>query len=398
MSRIILHSDLNSFYASVEIAANPVLKNFPVAVCGNVEKRHGVVLARSEKAKKLGVKTGMTNWEAKSICPNIVLVSPHFNLYEDYSKKVRDIYLQYTDYVEPFGIDECWLDITGSIGIMGNALDIANDIRNRVKKELGVTVSIGVSYNKVFAKLGSDIKKPDAITVITPFNFKEKIWSLPASDLLFVGKSTYKQLLKYGVKTIGDIAKTSPDILYNLLGVAGKNLWEYANGLDNTEVKCITEYDAIKSIGRGMTAKKDLETNSSVYKLINYLSLQVGQNLYKNDLCACGVQISIKDNKFNTSQYQFILPEPTQSSFEIANSAYNYFCSHYNFDNPIRSITVRGINLQDVNNPIQQNIFADNTEILKKEKLQSTINKLQTDYGKDILCYATMINVQKDIL
>ncbi len=218
---MILHSDLNCFYASVEMMLNPSLRGKAVAVCGSTESRHGIVLAKSELAKKRGVKTGMVNWEARQCCPDIIMVPPQYDEYLKYSKLTRAIYERYTDQVEGFGMDECWCDVSGSRKVFGDGMTIAEEIRQTVKAELGLTVSIGVSFNKIFAKLGSDLKKPDAITGISADNFKEKIWPLPASDLLYVGRATTKKFDSYGIRTIGDIANTSQDFLKRLLGVNG---------------------------------------------------------------------------------------------------------------------------------------------------------------------------------
>lgn len=233
--RVILQSDMNSFYASVEMMLNPELKGKPVAVCGSTEERHGIVLAKSDLAKKAGVKTGMVNWEARQLCPGLIVVPPQYDQYLKYSKLARQIYHRYTDLVEPYGMDECWLDVTGS-GVCGTGMEIAEAIRQTTKEELGLTVSIGVSFNKIFAKLGSDMRKPDAITEIKWDNFKEKIWPLDAAELLYVGRATENKLAQYGIRTIGDLAKTSPDTLQHMLGINGLKLWMYANGTDTSRV------------------------------------------------------------------------------------------------------------------------------------------------------------------
>ena len=187
MKPVILHSDMNNFYASVEILYDPALRDKPVAVAGDEEARHGIVLAKNDIAKRLGIHTGQVLWEARQQCPELVCVPAHYERYLAFSAQAREIYTSYTDQVESFGLDECWLDVTGSVGLFGDGPTIANDIRGRIRRELGLTVSVGVSFNKVFAKLGSDMKKPDAITVITPENYRERAWSLPVSDLLYVG-------------------------------------------------------------------------------------------------------------------------------------------------------------------------------------------------------------------
>ena len=236
MDRVILHSDLNNFYASVECMLHPELKERCIAVCGSKENRHGIVLAKNEKAKKFGVKTAETIWQAKAKCPSLEIVSPHFEEYRKYSRMVREIYGEYTDLIEPFGLDECWLDVTGSRMLFGDGVTIANEIRNRVREEIGLTVSVGVSFNKVFAKLGRDLKKPDAVTEISRDNFRSKIWHLPANSIIGVGGSTYSRLTELGIKTIGDIAQAPCDFFETRFGKHGVALWQYANGLDTSEV------------------------------------------------------------------------------------------------------------------------------------------------------------------
>ena len=227
-NRCILHSDANCFYASVEMLLNPELRGKAVAVCGSTEDRHGIVLARSEKAKKAGVKTGQANWEARQACPGLIVVPPHYDQYCKFSRLLRNIYLRYTDLVEPYGMDECWLDVTGSERLMGSGEKIAEEIRQSVREELGITVSIGVSFNKIFAKLGSDMKKPDAITVLDDDNWRERIWPIPVSELLYVGRSTARKLMDRCVYTIGDLARTDPTLLTSWFGKNGLGLWGYS--------------------------------------------------------------------------------------------------------------------------------------------------------------------------
>ena len=248
--RTILHSDLNNFYASVELLKHPECKDLPVAVTGSVEDRHGIVLAKNQIAKSFGVKTGEVIWQAKNKCKNLVTLPADFDAYTKISRAVREIYARFTDHIEPFGIDECWLDVTDSLKLFGSGEQIAESIRQAVKDEIGVTVSIGVSFNKVFAKLGSDMKKPDAITVISQENFKNKVWVLPVEELLYVGKATKRKLNTLGIHTIGDLAKTDKKIISNMLGVWGRTLHNYANGLDDSPVGARNDGE-IKSIGIG---------------------------------------------------------------------------------------------------------------------------------------------------
>ena len=251
--RAILHSDLNSFYASVEMMLDPSLRGKAVAVCGATEDRHGIVLAKSEKAKRAGVKTGMVNWEAKGLCRDLIMVPPHYDQYLKYSKLTRAIYQRYSDLVEPFGMDECWIDISGC-RYLGTPMQIAEEIRKATREELGLTVSIGVSFNKIFAKLGSDMKKPDAITEITRDGFKEKIWPLNCSEMIYCGPATTRKLAKYGIITIGDVAATDPNFLKMILGINGLALWKYANGADQSRVMHRDFVSPIKSVGHGITS------------------------------------------------------------------------------------------------------------------------------------------------
>ena len=258
MQRVILHCDMNNFYASVECMLNPELKNKPVAVCGSVEERHGIVLAKNYAAKAFGVSTGEAIWQAKQKCRNLVVVPPHFEEYIKYSKLARNVYQRYTDQVESYGIDECWLDVTGSSSLKGDGLLIAQEISRRMKSELGITVSVGVSLNKIFAKLGSDYKKPDAITTMYKSEYKQKAWSLPVADLLYVGKSTNRKLALFGIKTIGDLARADEDVLNSHLGKMGSILWSFANGYDDSPVKLENTHAPIKSVGNSTTTPKDL--------------------------------------------------------------------------------------------------------------------------------------------
>ena len=275
----ILHSDMNCFYASVEMMLNPGLRNKAVAVCGATEDRHGIVLAKSERAKKAGVKTGMVNWEAKRLCPDLILVPPQYDQYLKYSKLAHEIYYRYTDLVEPFGMDECWLDVSCSTRLYGSGEKIAQNIRKAIKEELGLTVSIGVSYNKIFAKLGSDMKKPDAITVIKEADVESKVWTLPVSELLYVGRATTKKLEKYGIHTIGQLSTVNPQLLKSWFGVNGLNLWHYANGTDSSRVMQKDFVSPIKTIGHGITCTADLENNSEVWRVMLELCQDLGHKL-----------------------------------------------------------------------------------------------------------------------
>ena len=254
--RVILHSDINCCYASIEHLHHPELAGKPLAVGGDPEARHGIVLTADYIAKKYGVKTGMALWQAKEVCPDITFVSPRMDLYLRFSRMAHEIYAEYTDRQEPYGIDECWLDVTGSSSLKGDGLLIAQEISRRMKSELGITVSVGVSFNKIFAKLGSDYKKPDAITTMYKSEFKQKAWSLPVADLLYVGKSTNRKFALFGIKTIGDLARTDEDVLNSHLGKIGSILWSFANGYDDSPVKLENTHAPIKSVGNSTTTPK----------------------------------------------------------------------------------------------------------------------------------------------
>lgn len=389
--RTILHSDMNCFYASVEMMLDPSLRGKPVAVCGSTENRHGIVLAKSELAKKAGVKTGMVNWEARQLCPGLIMVKPQYDQYLKYSELARNIYQRYTDQVEPYGMDECWLDVTGSRGVCGDGMKIAESIRQEIKEELGLTVSIGVSYNKIFAKLGSDMKKPDAVTEISKDTFQEKVWPLPASDLLFVGRATSAKFSNYGIKTIGDIAATDPDFLKRLLGVNGLQLWKYAAGRDDTPVMHKDFVSPIKSVGHGITCVADLLDDEEVWKVMLELSQDIGHRLRLHRLKATGVQISIRSNDLGYRQFQAPLSLSTQSPMMIAKKAHSIFQSNYRWSTPVRAVTVRAINLVPQGVPEQIDLFTDMRRVEKAEKLDDCIEEIRRRFGKRAVFQACLM-------
>ena len=389
--RTILHSDMNCFYASVEMMLDPSLRGKPVAVCGSTENRHGIVLAKSELAKKAGVKTGMVNWEARQRCPNLIMVKPQYDQYLKYSELARNIYQRYTDQVEPYGMDECWLDVTGSYRVCGDGMKIAESIRQEIKEELGLTVSIGVSYNKIFAKLGSDMKKPDAVTEIPKDSFQEKVWPLPASDLLFVGRATAAKFDKYGIHTIGDIAATDPEFLRRLLGVNGLQLWKYAAGKDDTPVMHKDFVSPIKSVGHGITCTADLENEDEVWKVMLELSQDIGHRLRIHKLKASGVQISVRSNDLGFRQYQAPLSLSTQSPSAIAHKAIQIFHDNYHWTTPVRAVTVRAINLRPKDDPEQINLFTDMRRVEKAEKLDDCIEEIRRRFGKRAVFQACLL-------
>ena len=393
--RAILHSDLNSFYASVEIMLNPTLRDKAIAVCGSTEDRHGIVLAKSEKAKKAGIKTGMVNWEARQKCPDLIMVPPQYEQYLKYSKLTREIYQRYTDQVEPYGMDECWLDVTGSLGVCGSALSIAEEIRRTTREELGLTVSIGVSYNKIFAKLGSDMKKPDAITVINRCDYQEKVWPLPVSDLFYVGRATDKKLARYGIRTIGELARAPRDFLKSTLGKNGEMLWFFANGEDLSRVMPNDFQSPVKSIGHGTTCNSDLETNDEVWKVMLHLTQDISHRLRVHDMKANGVQITVKDNTLSYRQYQMQLPMATQSPMEIASAARHLFENNYDWHTFVRAVTVRAINLEPKFMPQQLMLFDDAARRARLEQLDDTIEIIRGRFGKWSIYSASLLGSMK---
>ena len=387
--RTILHSDMNCFYASVEMMLDPSLRGKAVAVCGSTENRHGIVLAKSELAKKAGVKTGMVNWEARQLCPNLIMVKPQYDQYLKYSELARNIYQRYTDQVEPYGMDECWLDVTGSRSVCGDGAKIAENIRQTVKEELGLTVSIGVSFNKIFAKLGSDMKKPDAITEITRESFRDKVWPLPASDLLYVGRATTAKFNNYGIHTIGDIAAADPNLLKRMLGVNGLQLWQYAAGKDDTPVMHKDFVSPIKSVGHGITCIADLLNEEEVWKVMLELSQDIGHRLHK--LKATGVQISVRSNDLGYRQFQGPLSFSTQSPMLMAKKALILFHDNYRWSTPVRAVTVRAINLIPQESPEQIDLFTDMRRMEKVEKLDDCIEEIRRRFGKRAVFQACLL-------
>lgn len=396
--RAILHSDMNSYYASVEMMLNPSLRGKPVAVCGSTENRHGIVLAKSDLAKRAGVKTGMVNWEAERCCPNLIMVPPHYEQYIKFSALARNIYGRYTDQIEPFGMDECWLDITGS-SAMGSPLDIAESIRKATRKELGLTVSIGVSFTKIFAKLGSDMKKPDAITCITPESYRTQVWPLPASDLLYVGRATTEKLQRRGIETIGEIAQCDKLLLKSWLGINGIKLWEFANGLDNSRVRPFDYEPVAKSVGHGITCTDDLVNEYEVLQVLYELGQGVSKRLREAELVATRIQICVRDCNLSYREYQCKLPYPTQSWREMVDCAIVLFRLRYTWQYPIRSVTIRAIDLINARMPQQLDLFGDHERRKRNDDLEIAIEDIQRRFGRDAIRLASSmqgLKVQKD--
>lgn len=380
MERIILHSDMNNFYASVECLYYPELRGKPVAVAGDPEARHGIVLAKNYPAKACGVQTGDPLWMARQKCPDIVFTPPHYDRYMQFSTAAREIYSEYTDQVEPYGLDECWLDVTGSIALFGDGRAIADELRRRIRQELGVTASVGVSYNKIFAKLGSDMKKPDATTVITSERFKEIVWPLPVSDLLYVGRATHAKLKRYCIKTIGDLAAADQRFLQRLLGQNGMMLWCFANGLDTSPVSNIGAKSLIHSIGNSTTAPRDLVTDEDIKITLYVLCESVSARMREYDFVCDTVQLGVRDNELQSYERQGKLPYPNRTAKALFEKAFELYKRNHLSGKPVRSLSVRACRLSVRENE-QLSLMPDVAAIQKQEELESAVDALRNRFG-----------------
>lgn len=383
----ILHCDANNFYASVEIRKNPELKGKCVAVCGDPERRHGIVLAKSYEAKKFNVKTGDTVWQAKQKCPDLITLPPDFAEYTKFSNNLFQLYTCYTDKVECFGMDECWLDVNGSERLFGDSLQIAEKIRTEVKNALGITVSIGVSFTKIFAKLGSDYKKPDAITLISPDNYKSIAWSLPVEDLLMVGASAKKTLYSMGIRTIGELACYNEKVLEMRLGVQGKYLHQYANGEEPDKVKKYYEKSVPESIGNGSTSTVDMQFRDECAALISALSESVATRLRQHGLWANGVHLTLKNNKLESAGKQVKLSFPIASATDLIDTALKLLDVLWNEkdEQPLRAITVTAINLIGKTDYYQSSLMPEELMVKKNEELEKSVDKLRKKYGYEVI-------------
>jgi DNA polymerase-4 len=352
-----------------------------VAVGGSAELRHGIILAKSYEAKAFGIQVGQTLWEARQKCPGLVIVPPDYDKYLRYSRLFRNILKDYSDQVEPFGLDESWVDVTESLLVFGSGEAIADEIRERVKFELGVTVSVGVSYNKIFAKLGSDIKKPDATTVITEEDYRDTVWPLPAAELLGVGRATQIKFIRYGVKTIGDIARTAPDTLQSWFGKWGLFLYHYANGWDSSAVKPVSHEAAVKSVGNSTTCPRDLENEQDAHIVFMNLAESVAERMRDLGLMARTVQISLRTNDLEWCERQMGLPKPSMISSELTEAAMALLKSHYQWEKPLRSIGIRGTNLVPIDSVRQLSIFDDEARRTRMERLEYAIDGIRRRFG-----------------
>lgn len=388
MDRVILHCDMNGFFASVELLSHPELKNVPMAVCGNPENRHGIILAKNELAKKAGVVTAQTLWQARKKCPNLQVVPPHHDKYKHYSRLINEIYGRFTDMVEPFSIDESWLDVTASRRLFGDGRYIADIIRKTVREELGLTLSAGVSFNKIFAKMGSEYKKPDATTVISRDNYKQILWPMPVSEMFFVGGATAQKLNKAGIMTIGQLAQTEKALLESMLGKHGSQLYDYANGLDNSPVCRQCEKQKIKSVGNGVTFKRNLTGTEDIRTAAMSLADTVAARLRHYEMKARGIKVDIKDTDLKTISRQKQLGTPTNLAYEISEAAVEIILSSWNLRKPIRMLTITGINLCDEDTEEQISLFgADTVSREKTENLERAMDSIRARYGQSSITF-----------
>ena len=388
MEKEILHIDCNKFYASVECYLHPELRDKPVAVGGSEQSRHGIILTKNEIASKYGLVVGEPLWKARQKCPGLIIVPPNFPVYIEFSKRVRNILEDYTDLIEPFGLDESWIDVTGDWRKTGYT--IAQEIRRRVKNEIGITVSIGLSFNKIFAKLGSDYKKPDAVTVINKNNYRDIVWNLPCGDLLMIGRATTKKLNAYGIYTIGDVARADDRFMKNLLGKNGQMLQRFARGQDTSPVRHMSLSRDIKSIGNSTTTPRDLKNDEDVKIIFTVLAESVSRRMRKHDLKGITLAISVRDCELNTFTRQCKMQAPTNVSNELIKNAMELFTANYHWEKPIRSL---GLSVTDFeyDGRLQYDLSGSVEKREKLERLETAVDRLKDRYGNYCVQKATAL-------
>lgn len=389
---VILHCDLDNFFASVECTFRPELRDVPMAVCGSESERHGIVLAKNQLAKKAGVKTAQTVWQARSLCPGLVCVSPHMEKYREFSVLARQIYLRYTDLVEPFSIDECWLDVTGSTLLFGSGEEIAQKISADMQNELGITVSVGVSFCKFLSKLSSDINKPNGIFSANRGDYKEKLYPRPVTELMGVGGSTRDKLFSVGIFTIGDLAAASDELIKRLLGKPGDYLLKAVRGLDCEPVRRYGDKPAPKSIGRSVTLPEDVSDALRVRGIFAELADDISSKLRREEMLAGAVQIQIKDNTFKTSQYQKKLANPTRIADSLLAAATELLLANDALHVPARLVGMTACDLTDENEGFQLSFDFDRAHAETMEQLGSRVDGLRDKYGKQIIRRASQLN------
>lgn len=381
MGRVILHCDANSYYASVECLYTPAIRSLPVAVAGSPEARHGIILAKNEPAKRMGVKTGEAIWQARQKCPELVCMPPDFPLYVRFSEKMRRIYEQYSGHVEAFGLDESWVDLSGPGMTVADGERTAQEIRERVREELGITVSIGVADNKVFAKLGSDMKKPDAVTALPPQSYAQRVWPLSVGDLLYVGPSTRRRLSQLGVTTIGALANCDAELLRRHFGKNGDMLRTFARGEDRSPVRSVDHRSALKSVGNSATPPHDLTCMDDARCLLTLLAESVAARLRQNGLRARCVSLSVRSASLSVSSRQMTLPRMSNLSGEIAGAVLALFQEGFAQGFPYRSMGICCSQLSADDAPVQLDFMGDEERRLRQEALERSIDDLRRRFG-----------------
>lgn len=391
MDRVILHCDCNNYFASVELLDKPELRDQPVAVAGDPEGRHGIILAKNQIAKGYGVQTAETLWQARKKCPGLILLPPHMDKYREMSRRVNAIYLDYTDQVEAFSIDESWLDVTASRGLFGDGAAIADQLRRRVREELGITISVGVSWNKTFAKMGSDYKKPDATTVITRENVSQILYPLPVTELIFVGKSSGQVLARHGIHTIGDLAACSMEEAESWLGKGGKSLWLAARGLDDSPVRCYGEHETVKSVGNGMTYPQDLVGREACIAGLTPLCESVGARLRAQHLKCRTLTLQIKDPQLKVISRQKPVDPPTNLTRYLLREAIQLLEGAWPENAPVRLFTVTAGSLMDEDAPVAAQLsFLEEApkEDPRQQRLEHTLDGLRSKFGQGAIATA----------
>ena len=387
-----MHCDLNNFYATVACRDDPSLRGKAVAVGGSKEERHGIILAKNEIAKQFGVSTGEAIWQAQQKCPSLIVVPPDFKRYTYFSQQVRKIYERYTDLVEPFGIDECWLDVTGSRRLFGDGVTIADRIRREITAEQGLTASVGVSFNKIFAKLGSDLKKPNATNVIPYDRFREIVWPLEVNRLLGVGPATERKLHSLAIFTVGDLANADFEAVRLRLGKNGELLHRFANGEENSAVLKTDFKYRPQSIGRSVTCPKDLLDFDEVYRVFLRLSEEVARELRREDMEAHSIAVHIRDNRLQVREFMTGVDFPVQSAKVLADEGIKLLKRSYGFEYPLRSVGIRAINLRDYSPEFQLSFFDDRLRLIKQDMLERSVDKVRDRYGDGAVVRASLLN------
>jgi DNA polymerase IV len=393
INRVILHCDMNGFFASVELLDYPELRNVPMAVCGDPKNRHGIILAKNEIAKSYGINTAETLWQARKKCPQLQCVPPHMEKYQEYSKRINEIYNRYTDMVEPFSIDESWLDVTASQCLFGSGPEIADQIRSIVKNELGLTLSVGVSFNKIFAKMGSEYKKPDATTVITSDNYQSILWPLPIEEMFFVGKVSAEKLRKSGIGTIGALAVTPVSVIKGLLGKHGEMLHSYANGLDDAPVSADKDYQTTKSIGNSMTFRRDLLGWDDASTALISLADKVSERLRKSSVYAGGIRLEIKDPSLQSISRQRLFPIPVSNANDLTKMAMAILLDEWMPSKPIRLLQLTAIQLTEQKTEEQLTFFVQQSETFEKqEQIGVAMDEIREKFGASAIAFGSVLH------